>query len=166
MAYAIGNVTLATIYLLVPALVVLTWALIVLSSLVAFAVGVMRNRPRRRFPWIVLAAGYLAFAAGTVVALSVPPGQFPSRADVVFLGVSLPLILLGLLSLTRSGARISDRASMIDAVILTTGAGFLAWTFLINPFLQNPDLSPLEKAVSIAYPMATCSCWPSWPGSA
>jgi diguanylate cyclase (GGDEF)-like protein/PAS domain S-box-containing protein len=152
--YAIGTAALAMIYLLVPALVVVAWALIVLSSAVAFAVGVARNRPRRRFPWVLLVAGDLTFAVGTVVALSVPPGQFPSRADVVFLGVSLPLILLGLLSLTRSGARISDRASMIDAVILTTGAGFLAWTFLINPFLQNPHLNPLEKAVSIAYPMA------------
>jgi diguanylate cyclase (GGDEF)-like protein/PAS domain S-box-containing protein len=152
--YTMGTVALAVIYLLVPATVVVAWALIVSSSAVAFAVGVARNRPRRRFPWVLLVAGYLTFAVGTVVALSVPPGQFPSRADVVFLGVSLPLILLGLLSLTRSGARISDRASMIDAVILTTGAGFLAWTFLIDPFLQNPDLSPLEKAVSIAYPMA------------
>jgi diguanylate cyclase (GGDEF)-like protein/PAS domain S-box-containing protein len=152
--YATGTVALAMIYLVVPALGLVAWALIVLFSAVAFAVGVARNRPRRRFPWVLLVAGDLTFAAGTVVALSVPPGQFPSRADVVFLGVSLPLILLGLLSLTRSGARISDRASMIDGVILTTGAGFLAWTFLINPFLQNPGLNPLEKAVSIAYPMA------------
>jgi diguanylate cyclase (GGDEF)-like protein/PAS domain S-box-containing protein len=153
LAYAIGNVTLAALYLLVPALGLLAWALIVLCALTAFGMGIARNRPRRRFPWVFLAAGYLTFAIGTLVAFSAA-ATFPSQADVVFLGVSLPLILLGLLSLTRSGARISDRASMIDAVILTTGAGFLAWTFLINPFLQNPDLSPLEKAVSIAYPMA------------
>jgi diguanylate cyclase (GGDEF)-like protein/PAS domain S-box-containing protein len=155
LGYAAGLLTLAVLYMLVRQLVVVTWALIVLSSMAAFAVGIIRNRPRRRFPWVFLAAGYLTFAGGTVVALVfVPPGQFPSRADVVFLGVSLPLFLLGLLSLTRSGARISDRASVIDAVILTTGAGFLAWTFLINPFLQNPALSTLEKAVSIAYPMS------------
>jgi len=62
-------------------------------------------------------------------------------------------LLLGLLGLTRSGARISDRASVIDAVILTTGAGFLSWTFLINPFLRDPDLGAMAKSVSIAYPM-------------
>lgn len=153
MAYTVGNVVLAALYLLVPALGLVAWALVVISALAAFAVGVARSRPRRRFPWVFLAAGYLTFAVGTLVAFS-EAGRFPSQADVVFLGVSIPLILLGLLSLTRSGARISDRASVIDAVILTTGAGFLAWTFLINPFLQNPHLSPLEKAVSIAYPMA------------
>ncbi|MEV6494582.1 PAS domain S-box protein, partial [Actinoplanes sp. NPDC051633] len=151
--YALVNVGLAVIYTLVPALSVLAWAAIVLSTTMAFVVGIARNRPRRRFPWVLMGAGYLTFAVGTVVALLAPAGQFPTRADVVFLGVSLPLLLLGLLSLTRSGARISDRASTIDAVILTTGAGFLAWTFLISPFLRDPDLNDMAKAVSIAYPM-------------
>ena len=72
---------------------------------------------------------------------------------MVFLGLFFPMMLLGLLSLTRSGAAIRDRASMIDALILTAGAGFLSWTFLINPYLENPDLTALEKAISIAYPL-------------
>jgi diguanylate cyclase (GGDEF)-like protein/PAS domain S-box-containing protein len=152
MIYAAVNVVLAALYLLVPDLGTLAWGLIVLSAIGAYAVGVARNRPRRRFPWVLLAAGELMFAVGTLVAFAYG-GKFPSPADVVFLGVSLPLTLVGLLSLTRSGARISDRATMIDAVILTTGAVFLAWTFLINPFLQNPDLNALEKLVSISYPM-------------
>jgi Flp pilus assembly protein TadB len=85
--YAVTTVGLAAVYLLVPALGVVAWALIVLLSTAAFAVGIVRNRPRRRFPWVFLAAGYLTFAIGTVVALLVPAGQFPSRADVVFLGI-------------------------------------------------------------------------------
>jgi diguanylate cyclase (GGDEF)-like protein/PAS domain S-box-containing protein len=153
--YCLWMASLAAIYLLVPALGILAWAATVLSSTAAFGIGIARNRPRRRWPWIFLGAGLLTFAVGTVFALAVvPPGQFPSQADVVFLGVSLPLFFVGLLSLTRSGAAILDRASMIDAVILTVGAGFLAWTFLINPYLQNPELNTLQKAVSIAYPMA------------
>ena len=150
-AYTAVTVGLAAVYVLIPAAGLPAWALIVLSSTAAFAVGAIRNRPRRRLPWLMLAAGYLTFAIGTVMAIAA--GRFPSLADVMFLCISVPLVWLGLLSLTRSGARVLDRASMIDAVILTIGAGFLAWTFLINPFLHTPDLSPLEKAVSIAYPM-------------
>jgi diguanylate cyclase (GGDEF)-like protein/PAS domain S-box-containing protein len=149
--YGIVTAVLAAAYVFSPQLVVPAWALIVLSSIAAVVVGTIRNRPRRRLPWALLGAGYVTFAVGTLIALAA--GRFPSPADVVFLCVSAPLVMLGLLSLTRSGARTLDRASMIDAVILTIGAGFLAWTFLINPFLHTPDLTPLEKAVSIAYPM-------------
>ncbi|HEY7273626.1 MAG TPA: EAL domain-containing protein [Actinoplanes sp.] len=149
--YGIATAALAVAYTVSPQLVVPAWALIVLSAIAGVVVGTIRNRPRRRLPWALLGAGYLTFAAGTLLALAA--GRFPSIADVMFLCVSVPLIMLGLLSLTRSGARVLDRASMIDAVILTIGAGFLAWTFLINPFLHTPHLSPLEKAVSIAYPM-------------
>ncbi|MEV8508826.1 EAL domain-containing protein [Actinoplanes sp. NPDC051475] len=152
--YLAVTIALTGVYVFVPGSNVITWTLIVLSSLTAFTVGIVRNKPRRRRPWALLAAGYVTFAAGTVVALvAVPPGQFPSYADLVFLGASLPLLLAGLHGLTRSGARFLDRAGVLDAVILTIAGGFLAWTFLINPFLQDPTLGPLEKAVSIAYPL-------------
>ncbi|MEV4636461.1 EAL domain-containing protein [Actinoplanes sp. NPDC049548] len=152
--YLAVTMSLTAVYVFVPGSNVITWTLIVLSSFVAFAVGITRNKPRRRQPWALLAAGYIAFAAGTVVALvAVPLGQFPSIADLVFLGLSLPLLLTGLHGLTRSGARFLDRAGVLDAAILTIAGGFLAWTFLINPFLQDPTLGPLEKAVSIAYPL-------------
>ena len=149
--YGFANAVLVAAYVFSPQLIVPAWALIVLSAFAAVAVGAIRNRPRRRLPWALLGAGYVTFAAGTLMALAA--ARFPSQADVMFLCVSVPLVMLGLLSLTRSGARVLDRASMIDAVILTIGAGFLAWTFLINPSLQNPNLTPLEKAVSVAYPM-------------
>jgi diguanylate cyclase (GGDEF)-like protein/PAS domain S-box-containing protein len=151
--YVVATVALAIAYLLIPAMLVPAWALTVVCSITAFVVGTVRNRPRRRIWWFCLAAGYLTFAFGTVIALSKPPEDFPSVADLVFLGVELPFLLVGLIGLTRSGASNLDRVGMIDAGILTAGAGFLAWTFLINPFLQNPDLNPLEKAVSIAYPI-------------
>jgi diguanylate cyclase (GGDEF)-like protein/PAS domain S-box-containing protein len=153
-AYLVATVAFAAGYLLLPRFNLTMWGATVVATMGAFVAGIVRNRPRRRTPWILLGAGYLAFAGGTVVAvLIIGTAQFPSVGDAVFLVVVLPLLLGGLVSLTRSGAPMSDRATIIDAVMLTTGAGFLAWTFLINPFLQSPDLRPLEKAVSIAYPI-------------
>ena len=155
--FGLWTVLLVALYLLLPALGVLTFAAVVLTNTVAIGVGIRRNRPRRRLPWVLLAGGTLAFATGTVTALVLTEvlhhTAFPSVADVVFLGVCFPMLLLGLLSLTRSGAAIRDRASMIDALILTAGAGFLSWTFLISPYLENPDLTVVEKAISIAYPL-------------
>jgi diguanylate cyclase (GGDEF)-like protein/PAS domain S-box-containing protein len=140
------------LYLAAPALSLVAYALLVLSTAAAIVTGVVRNRPRRRSPWLLIAAAYVVFSVGTVAAIA-NQGAFPSWADAIFLGGSLPLLLIGLHRLTRSGAMVLDRASVIDAGILTIGAGFLAWTFLINPFLQNPSLSPIEKAVSVAYPL-------------
>jgi diguanylate cyclase (GGDEF)-like protein/PAS domain S-box-containing protein len=151
--YGVWSALLCMTYLWVPELAAPAWFLIIASAVVALIGGLIRNEPRRYVPWLFLGAGYLTFPVGTVVALTVPPGHFPSYADLVFLGVSLPLFLVGLIMLTRSGAEALDRAGMIDAVILTVGAGFLAWTFLINPNLQDPTLTAAQKAVSIGYPM-------------
>ncbi len=150
--YGCWATTLAVLYLAVPTLSQPAYALLVLSATGATVAGVVLNRPRRRSPWLLLAAAYVVFAVGSATAVAYE-GAFPSWADAIFLGGSLPLLLIGLHRLTRSGAMVLDRATAIDAVILTIGAGFLAWTFLINPFLQNPSLSAFEKAVSIAYPL-------------
>src|SRR6266516_1838530 len=51
----------------------------------------------------------------------------------------------------RSARR--DRASLLDALIVTTGLTLLSWVFLIVPYVRNPDLTVLERATSIAYPL-------------
>jgi diguanylate cyclase (GGDEF)-like protein/PAS domain S-box-containing protein len=146
--YACWSARLLLVYpLLGPVVYVPT----VLTTLTAMVVGVVRNRPRRRLPWALLIGGYVTFVGGAIVQVA-DSGAFPSAADVVFLGTYL-LLLAGLLTLTRSGAAMLDRASTLDAVILTLGTGFLAWTFLVQPFLTRPGLPALTKLVSISYPV-------------
>ena len=129
---------------------------------------VRRHRPRRRLPWWLLAAGTVSFAFATVTAVVLAEvmhdDSFPSVADAVSLGVTFPALLLSLLGLSRSGIVARDRAGVLDALILTAGGGFLAWIYLIDPHLTNPELSALQKAVSVAYPLCDCCCWPSWSG--
>ena len=47
----------------------------------------------------------------------------------------------------RSAGR--DRASMIDAVIVTASIGLVAWVFLIVPYVRETDLGLVERFVSI-----------------
>ena len=42
---------------------------------------------------------------------------------------------------------------MIDALTLTVGLALVSWMYLILPYVHNPQLSPLQKIVAIAYPL-------------
>ncbi|MBM2618655.1 bifunctional diguanylate cyclase/phosphodiesterase [Actinoplanes sp. LDG1-06] len=150
--YAVWSAGLFVAYLVAPQLGLIVYGPVIVSTIIAMIVGIVRNRPRRRLPWALLTGAYAAFAAGSLVAYA-NIGAFPSSADVVFIVVYLPLLITALITLTRSGATVLDRASALDAVILTIGAGYMAWTFLIQPFLTRPDLPVLTKLVSITYPL-------------
>ncbi|GAA0736244.1 EAL domain-containing protein [Dactylosporangium roseum] len=155
--YGMWTLLLLTLYALVPSAALAAWAVIVLSNAIAIGVGIYRNNPRRKRPWLLLGANYLTFAAGTmlayVLAVVLDHPAFPSVVDALYLGVSAPILLLALWGLSRSGAAVRDRASVIDALILTAGAGFLSWVFVIHPYLESDELNTLEKAVSVAYPL-------------
>jgi diguanylate cyclase (GGDEF)-like protein/PAS domain S-box-containing protein len=155
--YGAWTTTLTALYLLLPEFGLPLLLAVMLTTTTAIAIGVRRNRPRRWLPWALIGGATFAFGTGSITAVILSEvlhlTAFPSLADGIFLGVFMPLLFFGLLGLTRSGAAIRDRASMIDALILTAGAGFLAWIFLVNPYLVNPELTALEKAISIAYPM-------------
>ncbi|MEV8512771.1 EAL domain-containing protein [Dactylosporangium sp. NPDC051484] len=156
-AYALCALALAICYIAVPAAGLLWFAGIVVSTLTVMGYGIARHRPRRRHPWWLWAAGSFAFAIGTATAVVqtdvLHSSAFPSAADAVSLGATFPLLLLGLLRLSRSGARNRDWATVIDSLIFTAGVGLLAWVFLIDPYLSDPGRTATQKAVSIAYPL-------------
>ncbi|AGZ41677.1 putative bifunctional diguanylate cyclase/phosphodiesterase [Actinoplanes friuliensis] len=155
--YVAVGLVLSAIYLTVPEAAGGAFAGMVVTTVAAILYGVRRLRPRRRLPWWLLAAGTFAFSVGSVIAVvqteMLKDESFPSLADAVSLGLTFPLLLAAMLALSRTGAPSRDRASMIDSLILTAGAGFLAWVYLINPYLTSPDLTVLQKAVSVAYPL-------------
>jgi diguanylate cyclase (GGDEF)-like protein/PAS domain S-box-containing protein len=155
--YGAWTATLTVLYVLLPEYGLPLLLAVMLTTTTAVAVGVRRNRPRRWLPWALIGGATFAFGTGSITAVVLSEvlhvTAFPSWADGIFLGVFMPMLFFGLFGLTRSGAAIRDRASMIDALILTAAAAFLSWVFLVNPYLVNPQLSALEKGISIAYPM-------------
>jgi diguanylate cyclase (GGDEF)-like protein/PAS domain S-box-containing protein len=133
------------------------WGAIGLSSAAAIAVGAVRNRARRKLPWLLLSAAMLTFVTGDTLynvfhdTLHVDKPS-PGLVDVFYLAV-YPLIFAGLVTLTRSGMARRDRAGVLDALIMTVGLAMLSWIFLIQPYIAELPDHPLENAISIAYPL-------------
>ncbi len=156
-AYVAFALLCSATYLLLPAAALPSFTAMVAGSVAVILYGVHRHRPRRRLPWWLLAGGTLSFAVGSMTAVFLAEvlhdDSMPSLADAISLGVTFPALLLSLLGLSRSGVAARDRAGVIDALILTAGAGFLAWIYLIDPYLADPTLSTVQKAVSVAYPL-------------
>jgi diguanylate cyclase (GGDEF)-like protein/PAS domain S-box-containing protein len=154
--YAVWIALLIAVYYAAPGARPVTWGLISLSGVAAIIVGVRLNKPARKAPFLLLAAGLSCFAAGQLTFLVAARLRvtlpFPSFADVLYLS-SYPLYAAGLLLFIRRRAPHGDLRSLIDALTLTVGLALLSWTFLIRPDVANTGLSGLQKAVAIAYPL-------------
>jgi len=134
----------------------LTYDAVGASAVAVALLGAWRNRPDRRLPWILMAAGQASFVAGDLLwnyfeVIGEEP--FPSFADVLYLG-GYPFIAVGLLLLIRRRIGDGDRGGLLDAAILTTGAAVLSWTFLMRPVVADTELDLLSLSISLAYPIA------------
>jgi diguanylate cyclase (GGDEF)-like protein/PAS domain S-box-containing protein len=154
----LGSMAVATgAYFVLPEPPRYLWTLIGCLSVAAIVAGILGNRPRHALPWWLVAAGTAAFIAGdtTYDVLTGPMGiedPFPSAADVLYL-CTYPLFAAGLLLIVRARSRDRDVPALLDALIITTGLGLLAWVYLASPYVQDATLTNLEKGFSIAYPL-------------
>jgi diguanylate cyclase (GGDEF)-like protein/PAS domain S-box-containing protein len=135
---------------------VVAWGLIILTGVVAILFGVWLNRPARKVPWLLLAAGLACFGAGQLSVLIAAQIRvvlpFPSFADVLYLS-EFPLVAAGLLIFVYWRTPDGDRRSLIDALTLTAGLALLSYTFLIRPYVHNEALTGIQKTVAVAYPL-------------
>ncbi|HEX4837822.1 MAG TPA: EAL domain-containing protein [Solirubrobacteraceae bacterium] len=127
------------------------------STVVALIVGARKNSQERRLPWYLFALGQALFVTGDVLAYNYERFfgtalPFPSVADPFYLGF-YPLLVAGLLLLIHERNETRDRASLIDALILTVSAAALSWVYLMAPYAHDRTLTLLTKLTSIAYPM-------------
>ncbi len=127
-----------------------------LAASAAIVVGVLVNRPRHKAAWFFFAAGIGLNALGGLAEHLLTPARgdlaFPSFADVLWLSL-YPALIIGLFLLIRSRNPVRDWAALVDTTTVTTGLGLLAWIYLIHPAADDPSLSLLGHAVSIAYPV-------------
>ena len=158
-AYLALAVAASSVYLFVPGLrgngPLLN--LISASSFIAILVGIRIHRPAAAWPWRWFAIGQALFFLGDVYTYSYPlvshhEVPFPSVGDVLYLLV-YPALMTGVLLTVRRRNPQGDRAGVIDVLIITLGIALLSWIFLMAPYVHDATLSPLAKAVSIAYPL-------------
>ncbi|GAA3453164.1 putative bifunctional diguanylate cyclase/phosphodiesterase [Dactylosporangium matsuzakiense] len=140
-----------------PSLHIVLWSAIGYASVGAILLGVHLHRPRRRAPWLLLAGAVACFITGDLIAdvltRLLHRSGFPSLADACYLTVYV-LIAAAMVWLYRLGVVRRDLGGLFDAVTLTAGLGLLSYIALIRPYVDNPDLSTLDRSISIAYPLA------------
>src|SRR6266545_3377768 len=78
--------------------------------------------------------------------------RFPAPADGLYLS-HYPLFVAGLVLLLRRRSPGRDRDGLLDALIVTTGIGLLAWVFVLGPYVRTAGLSLPARVVSLAYPL-------------
>ena len=127
-----------------------------LSCGVMILVGVRLHRPSGRAAWYWFAAGHLLTAAGDATysvyryLLRIEP--FPSPADAVYVS-GYACLLAGLVALVRRRMPGRDRAGVLDATIIASSFGLLAWVFVMQPAAVDSSLSLLGRVVSVGYPL-------------
>ena len=152
--YAVWEAALLVTMFALPSSHAVTWSLVGLSGVVAMLVGVARNRPDARTPWLLLAAASLLDIAAHLVQVVITgrmlPPPVPSIAALLFLA-ALPFHIIGLLAFIRARGPVPDRRMAVDALIITLALTLLAWVFLIRPYQMDPSYSVLVRALVSFY---------------
>jgi diguanylate cyclase (GGDEF)-like protein/PAS domain S-box-containing protein len=124
-----------------------------LSAAGAAVYGILRNDPRRRGVWQLVALGLALFAAGDV-AFDVALRGFGRAdgypyADILYL-LAYPVIAIALVRLARSRF---DRASLIDSAVVAVTLSAVIWQWVVSPVLESSSGPQLERLVTVLYPL-------------
>jgi diguanylate cyclase len=126
------------------------------SMVLMMALGVYVYRPRASSAWLLLAAGQLAFALGSVLfayQVHVEHGNpFLSIAGACYLS-GYPLFWAGLALLIRAGAPRRNWTAIIDAAAITTSFALASWLFVASPIAHDQTLTSTGRAISLTYPL-------------
>jgi signal transduction histidine kinase len=122
------------------------------GSAVAIAVGVRRNAPSLRTPWLLFALGNLFFAVADIIFNILVDPPVPSVADAFYLG-GYPLLAVGLLLLLFAAGGHRRVAALGDAAIITVAFILLEWVFVIDGIVDAQGMGATERAVAAAYPL-------------
>jgi len=154
--FLIGGGVATAVYLLAsdPLFLDLFYEVIGLGAVAAILVGA--RTATKGAPWRLSALGQLLFVAGDVLWVLYARvwhiNPWPSWADVLYLA-GYPVLGAGLWLLLRSRTSARRLPAFLDAAIVSTAMGVLAWVYYMQPLAQDPSLSLPERLISLAYPL-------------
>ncbi|MDP9492492.1 MAG: hypothetical protein M3P42_09905, partial [Actinomycetota bacterium] len=158
-AFVLAGVLSAGIYVLIAPSVASAplYTAVGIASTVAVLAGIWIHKPRKKAPWLCLAAALGCFAAGDLVwtwytSVLGHEAPFPSLGDWFYLA-GYPLLTLAALLFARS-RRTKNRGSFMDAAIVGIATIVAGWQFLIEPLVDDALASPFAGGVALAYPLA------------
>jgi diguanylate cyclase (GGDEF)-like protein len=152
---AIGVGALAIVaYFLVPDIQDVVYIAIGLAASAAIVVGIRVHRPRHR-GWWAIAAGMAVYSLGdaiyTYLAATTGTEPFPSAADGAYILGEI-LLVVGVATLAGPVGRGLYRPALLDAGIVATAVGFIAWVVILNPLSKQMD-DPVSGAIAMSYPV-------------
>jgi diguanylate cyclase (GGDEF)-like protein len=132
---------------------------VVLSAGLACLLRALRGGPERA-AWFAIAATVLSQAATefywTAVWANDPSPPYPSPADIGWLAF-YPLAATGILLMVRARARALDWRLWTDGVIAALGTAALGAAFVFEFVADRTGGTPLQEAVTLAYPLGDIS---------
>jgi diguanylate cyclase len=143
---------LAFVYLPFPALRVGSMVALCLATIVATLASIRLWQPPRRLPFHLFAAGEtVGFVAGFLGSSATVTRAGGSVAAAALTIVAYVIGIAGYAVLIRARSPGRDRASLIDAAVISTGVGVLAWVFLASPYSVDVSLPLIERVLSVLY---------------
>lgn len=121
------------------------FALIGLTTVTAVAVGVRINGPLRRSPWWFLGATAAVMAIGDTFYGQHRQGIPLLVSEVAYLAM-FPLVVVGLIQLSRPSGLVRDRSRLLDWVTLGASGALLAWVLIISPAMRRGDVDTTGAA--------------------
>ena len=120
-SYWAGAAALIVVVLAHPAWAPAAWALLGVLAAVTIGVGVMRNRPARTWPWILLATAVLISTAADLLDFRAAAGdaaELLTAVNLLYL-VSFLAAIAALMRFARSDTAGLAPAGALDALIAT-----------------------------------------------
>jgi diguanylate cyclase (GGDEF)-like protein/PAS domain S-box-containing protein len=149
-------------YFKLPGIRGVAWALLAGSGVLAMLIGVARNRPSVKVPWLLLATASLLSISSHVTqvimtreslmaAIAAPVHAPVHRIPAALYLLAIPFYIAAFLAFIRARGPVPDRRSTVDAVIMTLGLTQLVWFFLIHPNMMDTAQPVTIRTLTIAY---------------
>ncbi|MFV0460310.1 MAG: diguanylate cyclase domain-containing protein [Actinomycetales bacterium] len=118
--------------------------------------GLWLRQPPNGGAWALILGGQTVFLVADVsffleeqAGVPAPVSAIP---DLLYLCM-YPLVIAGLRRLIRRVQPQRDWPSVLDAMVLAMAATAMFGALVIDPYLDDPGLSPIERVISIALPV-------------